>query len=107
MDGQDEEIGQDVASAHHHQDLRILKGNLLGQLHHHQDDGEIGTVRSLSVSVKIYNRNQEIGKHTFEETPFCRVLFRYGEIVEYGGVQREQNFKVVGHLAFLEGQGAG
>jgi hypothetical protein len=33
-----------------------------------------------------YNRNQEIVKHTFEETPFCRVLFRYGEIVEYGGV---------------------
>lgn len=53
VDSQDENIRQDIASAHQHQDLGILKGNLLGQLHHHQDDGEVGTVRPLSVSVKI------------------------------------------------------
>lgn len=40
--GKDENIGEDVASADEQQDLRILKGNLLGQLHHHQDDGEVG-----------------------------------------------------------------
>lgn len=90
VDSQDEKIRQDIACAHQHQDLRVLKGNLLGQLHHHQDDGEVGTVRPWSVSAKIdvrFESNNCRSSIHLRRHHFAGHLdtFRYGEIVEYGG----------------------
>jgi len=45
VQAQDENVGQDVESTDCHQDIGVFKGNLLGQLHHHQDDGQVGTVK--------------------------------------------------------------
>jgi hypothetical protein len=46
VETQDQDVGQDVQGTDTHQDLRILKGNLLGQLHHHEDDAKVGTVKN-------------------------------------------------------------
>lgn len=49
---QNNDVRKDVASAHQHENLRILKGNLLGQLHHHQDDGEVGAASMVNFVIQ-------------------------------------------------------
>jgi hypothetical protein len=43
VDGDDDQIGRKVSSTDHHQDIRILEGDLLRNLHHHKDDYQVGT----------------------------------------------------------------
>ena len=42
VDGGDEQVADDVESAHAVQDGRVVKGDLLADLHHHKDDHEVG-----------------------------------------------------------------
>lgn len=41
IDRKDYEVGHDVEDSHTQQYLRIFEWNLLGHLHHAQDDGEV------------------------------------------------------------------
>ena len=43
VDPHNEDVGQDIQSTDAHQNIGVIEGNLLGQLHHHQDDGQVGT----------------------------------------------------------------
>ena len=40
-------IGQEVYSSDDVQGERVIEGNLLGHLHHSEDDGQVGTVSKL------------------------------------------------------------
>lgn len=42
VDGGDEQVADDVEGAHAVQDGRVVKGDLLADLHHHKDDHEVG-----------------------------------------------------------------
>jgi hypothetical protein len=55
---QDDHVGCDVQAAHKEEHIRVVEGNLLGQLHHHHDDGQIGSVgedRSVVVHISSFN----------------------------------------------------
>jgi len=42
----DDDVRQDVAGADHIEDTGIIHRNLLGDLHHHKDDHQVGTANS-------------------------------------------------------------
>jgi hypothetical protein len=42
VDAGDEQVADDVESAHAVEDHRVLEGDLLANLHHHKDDHEVG-----------------------------------------------------------------
>lgn len=44
VDARNDQVGHDVERAHAVQDVRVVKGDLLARLHHHQDDHEVGSV---------------------------------------------------------------
>ena len=69
VDSQDDHIGQDIQAANQHQNIGVFKGNLLGELHHHQDNGQICTVTQISLTIPNVNM---IPSLTPEGTPFCR-----------------------------------
>lgn len=53
VDGEDDDVADNVESAHAHEDLRVFKGNFLRRLHHHEDDDEVGAVVSISVQCSM------------------------------------------------------
>lgn len=48
VEGDDDDIRQNVQSADEHQYVGVLHRNLLGNLHHHEDDYQVGTIASIS-----------------------------------------------------------
>lgn len=48
VDGEDDEIGDDVKNAHSHENLRVLEGYPLRHLHHSQDNHQVGAANSQS-----------------------------------------------------------
>lgn len=48
---EDNDVGEDVAGADTVEDERIIKGNLLGDLHHAEHDDEVGSVGRIVSSV--------------------------------------------------------
>ena len=44
IDPSDDHVGHDIQNAHNKEYVRIVKRNLLGQLHHHDDDRQICSV---------------------------------------------------------------
>lgn len=42
VDRGDEDVADDVEGAHAVEDVRVLEGDLLADLHHHKDDHEVG-----------------------------------------------------------------
>lgn len=49
VDAGDEQIANDVESAHAHEDVRVFEGDLLADLHHDKDDHEVGAALPVSV----------------------------------------------------------
>lgn len=45
----DGDVGRNVHPADDHQNIWIFHGNLLGNLHHHEDDYQVGTMPSISL----------------------------------------------------------
>lgn len=55
-----DQVGHDVQGAHAEKDIRIIKGNLLGNLHHHKDDTKVGTAMQENImSVAISQKAQK------------------------------------------------
>jgi len=46
IDGDDNHVREDVAGSNHIHDIWILHGDLLGNLHHHKDDHQVGAAQS-------------------------------------------------------------
>lgn len=51
IDGDDDHVREDVTGSDHIEDTGVLHRDLLGDLHHHKDDDQVGTAQSLSVSI--------------------------------------------------------
>lgn len=50
----DDQVGDDVEASHTQEDLRVVKGNLLGDLHHAKNNHQIGTVeKTASASLSL------------------------------------------------------
>lgn len=45
VNGDDDRIGQEVASANQVESERVIERDLLGNLHHSKDDNQVGTAR--------------------------------------------------------------
>lgn len=56
IDCGDDQVGDDVEPSHTQQDLRVVKGYLLGYLHHAKDDDQIGAVEKM-VSASLSSLN--------------------------------------------------
>ena len=48
IDARDDDVGEHVDRAHAHQDVRVVKGYLLRDLHHPEDDDQVGAVVCVS-----------------------------------------------------------
>ena len=58
----DDGVRRNVHPADDVQDVGVLHGNLLRDLHHHEDDYQVGTARALSVKLRAWGA----GVRTFE-----------------------------------------
>lgn len=72
VETQDDHVGQDVHATNKKEDIRVLKGNLLGQLHHHHDDGEVGTATRNTLSVMPFSGGDNDFRFDFGEEGFER-----------------------------------
>ena len=43
VDAHDDEIAEDIECAHSHEDVGIIEGDLFRDLHHPQDDDQVGS----------------------------------------------------------------
>lgn len=57
VEGEDDDVGDDVSGAHAVEDKWIVEGNLLRDLHHAEHDDEVGSGgRFISSEVQLGNR---------------------------------------------------
>lgn len=61
----DDNVREDVDSADHVQDTGVVHGDLLGDLHHHEDDDQVGAAQ-LSVYLQIERLRGAWAPRTFE-----------------------------------------
>ena len=62
----DEQVADDVQRAHAHEDVRVVEGDLLADLHHDKNDHEVGAALPVSVTMLLHIRLRLGGGHTFE-----------------------------------------
>ena len=53
----DDDVRKDVHGANSHQHIRVVEGHLLGQLHHHEDDAQVGTATESVPKTDIYKQH--------------------------------------------------
>lgn len=69
VDCSNDQVGDDVEASHTQEDLRVVKWNLLGHLHHAKNNHQIGAAEkmgsaSLSLLQRcVFRRLQEMGAH--------------------------------------------
>ncbi len=63
INGDNDDVRQDINDADYHQDIRIFHGDLFRDLHHHEDNDQVGTAKSGQSCVLKYLR-RGVG-HTF------------------------------------------
>lgn len=51
VESKNDHIGREVYATDEEEDIRVVKGNLLRQLHHHKDDGQISSAKIKAWSV--------------------------------------------------------
>ena len=47
VDAEDDQVADDVESAHSVQDVRVIEGDFLAGLHHHKDDDQVGSAVAM------------------------------------------------------------
>ncbi len=52
VDGDDEQIADDVEGAHAVEHVRVFEGDLLADLHHPEDDDQVRSVRGVAISIR-------------------------------------------------------
>ena len=62
VDAGDEQVADDVERAHAHEDVGVLEGDLLADLHHDKDDHEVGAALLPVVSLRclIFEMHMEL-----------------------------------------------
>lgn len=62
VDGDDDEVGDDVECAHAHEDVGVVEGDLFARLHHHEDDDQVGSAWQHSLSVSGLDARWGLGE---------------------------------------------
>lgn len=73
IDTHDDQVAEDVETAHGVQDIGILKGHLFGHLHHTKDDHQVGAGASSFESVRVSLGGMD---GTPLEVKVCRIASR-------------------------------
>jgi hypothetical protein len=66
VDAGDEQVADNVQRAHAHEDVRVVEGDLLADLHHDKNDHEVGAALPVSVTMLLHIELRLGGGHTFE-----------------------------------------
>ncbi len=57
VDANDDHVRENVPRSHDVHDIGVLERDLLGDLHHHKDDDQIGDLRAMRRFVSVSMRN--------------------------------------------------
>lgn len=62
VDAGDQQVANDVEGAHAHEDVRVVEGDLLADLHHDKNDHEVGAALFVSVSFDVFESTSDCAR---------------------------------------------